>query len=169
MSISQSLIAEYDHEMATTRSVIERVPDDKYGWKPHEKSMSMGELISHLATLPAWAVSTVNNDSTDLAPVGGEPLSFPRAANRQEALRIFDDWRDQARAAIASAPDDHLMKPWSLLSGGKTIFTMPRVAVLRTFILNHNVHHRGQLSVYLRLNDIPVPSIYGPSADEGSM
>lgn len=169
MSIGKSMIAEYDHEMATTRTVIERVPDDKYGWKPHDKSMSMGDLISHLATMPGWAVHTINEDSTDIAPEGGEPMENQRAGSRKEALDLFDQNFAKARAAIESASDDHLMKSWSLMVGGKTVFTMPRVAVLRSFVLNHNVHHRGQLSVYLRLNDIPVPSIYGPSADEGSM
>ena len=167
MSISQALLPEFDHEMANTRKTLERVPEDKFGWKPHEKSMPMGNLAVHLATLPGWTVQTLQQESLDLAPPGGEPFKLPEAKNTKEVVAMFDQNVADARAALAEATDEQLMKPWSLLMTGKTIFTLPRVAVLRGFVMNHSIHHRAQLGVYLRLNDVPVPSIYGPSADEG--
>ena len=169
MPLSEALLPEFDQELAGTRRTLERVPEEKFGWRPHEKSMTMGGLASHLANLPTWAVLSVERDSFDMAPPGGPPPRAPEARSREELLATFDKNRDAARAAIAGASDEHLLKPWSLLSGGKTILTLPRVAVLRSFVMNHTIHHRAQLGVYLRLNDIPVPSIYGPSADEGSM
>ena len=169
MGLSQTLLPEFDHETANTRKTLERVPDEKFDWKPHEKSMPMGGLATHLANILIWATYTINGDSIDIAPSGGEPLRVPQATSRQELLDIFDKNLAEARAAIAGASDEHLLKPWSLLSGGKTIMTLPRIAVLRSFIMNHSIHHRAQLGVYLRLNDIPVPSIYGASADEGMM
>jgi len=167
MSISQALLPEFDHEMANTRKSLERVPDDKFGWKPHEKSMPMGNLAVHLATLPGWTVQTLQQESLDLAPPGGEPFKLPEAKNTKEVVAMFDKHVAEARSVLAEATDEQLMKPWSLLMTGKTIFTLPRVAVLRGFVMNHSIHHRAQLGVYLRLNDVPVPSIYGPSADEG--
>jgi uncharacterized damage-inducible protein DinB len=169
MAISESLLPEFDQEMANTRKTLERVPDDKFGWKPHEKSYAMGGLTTHLANLPSWAVLTINADSFDMAPPGAEPFKMPEVKSRQEALEMFDKNVADARAALAAASDEHLLKPWSLLSGGNTLMTLPKIAVLRSFVMNHIIHHRAQLGVYLRLNDIPVPSIYGPSADEGAM
>jgi uncharacterized damage-inducible protein DinB len=166
MTISQSLLPEFDNEMANTRKTLERVPDDKFAWKPHPKSSAMGPLANHVATLVGWANDSISTDSFDLAPPGGQPSRPPEAANRAELLSIFDQGVARARAAIAGAADEHLMKPWSLLHSGKTLMTMPRIAVIRSFVLSHIIHHRAQLGVYLRLNDIPVPSIYGPSADE---
>ncbi len=167
MPISKALLPEFDHEMASTRKTLERVPDDKFGWKPHEKSMPMGNLAVHLATLPGWTVQTLTQESLDLAPAGGEPFKLLEAKTTEEVLGIFDKQVAAARAEIAKASDEELMKPWSLLMTGQTIFTLPRAAVLRSFVMSHSIHHRAQLGVYLRLNDIPVPSIYGPSADEG--
>ncbi|HYP53127.1 MAG TPA: DinB family protein, partial [Pyrinomonadaceae bacterium] len=138
-------------------------------WRPHEKSMTMGELASHLANLPSWAVLGTSSDSFDLRPVDAPPPRTPQAKTSAELLETFDKNMAAARAAIAGASDEHLMQPWSLLSGGKTVMTLPRVGVLRGFVMNHTIHHRAQLGVYLRLNDIAVPSIYGPSADEGSL
>lgn len=169
MAISGSLLPEFDHEMANTRKTLERVPEDKLDWKPHHKSWAMGGLATHISNLPSWAVFTINQDSLDLAPPGAEPFRLPEAKSRQEFLEMFDKNVADARAAIAGASDEHLFKPWSLLKGGNTLMTMPRVAVLRSFVMNHIIHHRAQLGVYLRLNDVPVPSIYGPSADEGAM
>jgi uncharacterized damage-inducible protein DinB len=166
MTISQSLLPEFDNEMANTRKTLERVPDDKFAWKPHPKSSAFGPLANHVATLVGWANETIDSDSFDLAPPGGQPSRPPEANNRAELLSIFDQGVAKARAAIASASDEHLIKPWSLLHSGKTLMTMPRTAVIRSFVLSHIIHHRAQLGVYLRLNDIPVPSIYGPSADE---
>jgi uncharacterized damage-inducible protein DinB len=169
MSISAALLPEFDQEMATTRKTLERVPEDKFDWKPHEKSMALGGLATHLANLPIWTVFTINQDSLDLNPPGQGPYRLEPKTSRQEILEDFDKNVAAARAAIAGASDEELLKPWSLLSGGNTLMTLPKVAVLRSFVMNHLVHHRGQFSVYLRLNDIPVPSIYGPSADEGTM
>ena len=169
MSISESLLPEFDQEMTNTRKALERVPDDKFDWKPHEKSMALGGLATHLANLPNWTVFTINQDSLDIAPPGEEPFKLEQKNSRQEILEDFDKNVAAARAAIAGASDEVMLKPWSLLSGGNTVLTLPKIAVLRSFVMNHIIHHRGQFTVYLRLNDIPVPSIYGPSADEGSM
>jgi uncharacterized damage-inducible protein DinB len=155
--------------MANTRKTLERVPEDKFAWKPHEKSWAMGGLATHLANLPSWAVLTLSQDSFDMAPPGGEPWKNPLASSRQELLEMFDKNIADARAAIAGASDERMFSPWSLLSGGNTLMTLPKIAVLRSFVMNHIIHHRAQLGVYLRLNDVPVPSIYGPSADEGAM
>jgi uncharacterized damage-inducible protein DinB len=168
MSISEILLPEFDHEMATTRKTLERVPDDKFGWKPHEKSMSLGQLAHHIAFIPSWGVETINKDSIDVMPVGGGAPTPPKAETQRAVLDMFDGAVAASRAAIAGASDEQMMKPWTLLAGGKTVFTLPKAAVLRAFVLSHSIHHRGQLSVYLRLNDIPVPSIYGPSADENN-
>lgn len=165
MAISASLLPEFDHEMATSRTVIERVPEDKYGWKPHEKSMTAGRLASHVAEMPAWATSSITQDSLDLAG-GYKPFD---GSSRAEVLALFDKNVVAARAAIAGCSDETFMKNWTLKMGDKTLMTMPKVAVVRTFVMNHVIHHRGQLSVYLRELNVSVPSIYGPSADEGSM
>jgi uncharacterized damage-inducible protein DinB len=165
MAIKEGLLPEFDHEMATARRVIERVPEDKFGFRPHEKSMTMGRLASHIAEMPAWATSGITMDSLDLAS-DYKPFE---ARSSAELLETFDQNVAGARHSIAGASDETFMKNWSLKSGEKTLMTMPKIAVVRTFMLNHVIHHRGQLSVYLRLNDVAVPSIYGPSADEGSM
>ena len=166
MRISDMLLTEFDHEMANTRKTLERVPDDKFDWTPHAKSTTMGGLATHLANIPTWAVHALKKDSIDLAPVGEAPLRAEPARSRHEVLERFDKAVADARAAINEASDEVMQQPWSLLAGGKTIMTLPRAGVLRGFVMNHNIHHRAQLGVYLRLNDIPVPSIYGPSADE---
>lgn len=153
--------------MSNTRKTLERVPDDKFAWKPHEKSMTLGRLSGHLAEMPGWGIYTLSSESMDLAPVDGPPVQSPQPKNRQEVLALFDKGVAEMRAALAAAKDDQLLKPWSLLAGGKPIFTMPRIAVIRGMILNHGIHHRAQLGVYLRLNNLPVPALYGPSADEG--
>jgi len=166
MSLSESLLPEFDHEMANTRKVLERIPEDKLNWKVHPKSHTIGWVGMHLAEIPSWAEEALNHDSWDVAPVEGQPYRTPAANSRQAILDRFDKNVAAARAAIAAASDEQFMKPWSLLMGGKTLFTMPRAAVLRSFVLSHNIHHRAHLCVYLRLNDVPVPALYGPSADE---
>ena len=165
MSISQALIPEFDMEMANTRKTLDRIPDDKFEWKPHEKSMALGKLAGHLAFIPQWTVETINKDSLDVNPPDGGAAP-PSPTSRSQVLELFDRSVAEARSALERETDEHWMKPWSLLAGGKTIFTMPRVAVMRSFVISHMIHHRAQLGVYLRLNDVPVPSIYGPSADE---
>jgi len=168
MPLNQSLLLEFDHEMANTRKTLERVPEDKFDWKPHQKSFSMVALATHLATLPSWGGMMFGSDSFDLAPKG-EPIPPNEPAKSVEDLLVrFDKSIAGTRAALASASDADLLKTWTLLKAGETVLAMPRVAALRVFVMNHNVHHRAQLGVYLRLNDIPVPSIYGPSADEGA-
>jgi uncharacterized damage-inducible protein DinB len=162
MPLNQALLPEFDHEVATTRKLLERIPEDKLGWKPHEKSMSLGKLATHLATIGGFADAIVGVDSFDVA---NSPPN-PELKSRAEILGSFDKTSASARKAIAGASDEQLMKPWTLLASGKTILSLPRIGVLRSFFMNHSIHHRGQLSVYLRLNNVPVPSIYGPSADE---
>jgi uncharacterized damage-inducible protein DinB len=169
MKISEMLLPEFDQEMATTRRVLERVPEDKLGWKPHDKSMTLARLAGHVGEIPGYGVATIRMDSLDVAPVGGPPHEGMVASSRAQLLAAFDKNVSEARAAIAAASDESMGKTWTLLAGGKTIFEMPRVAVVRVLVLNHLIHHRGQLSVYLRQTGALVPSIYGPSADEGQM
>ncbi len=167
MSVAQMLLPEFDNEMKTTRRVLERVPEDKLDWQPHTKSMTLGRLASHLAELAGWGEYTLANDSLNLSPPGGPPFTPFDSRSRQEILETFDANVQKTRAALEQATDDAAFaKPWTLEFGERVIFTMPRAAVLRGTMFSHIVHHRGQLSVYLRLNDVPVPSIYGPSADE---
>ena len=166
MSLSQALLPEFDHEMAGTRKTLERVPESQLGWRPHVKSMTLGGLASHLANLPSWIGYTVERDSLDLAPVGQPALRQQEKTSRQALLDHFDRHLTEGRTLLAAASDETLLAPWTLLGGGKPYFTMPRVAVLRSFVMNHNVHHRAQLGVYLRLLDVAVPGLYGPSADE---
>lgn len=168
MALNEALLPEFDHEMSNTRKTLERVPAERFDWKPHEKSMAMGGLATHLSNLPIWAVYTISQDSLDLAPEGKPMPPAPLVKSQGELLENFDGNVAKARAAIAAAGDAELLRPWTLLSNGKEILTLPKVAVLRSFVMNHSIHHRAQLGVYLRLNDIPVPSIYGPSADEGA-
>ena len=167
MSISQMILPEFEHEMANTRKTLERVPDDKFAWKPHEKSMSLGGLATHLANIPSWTGNTFDVDELDVAPVDGPPFHLDEAKSQAEVLAAFDKNVASARAALEKATDENWQGQWSLLAGGKKIFTLPRTAVMRGFVMSHLIHHRAQLGVYLRLLDVPVPSIYGPSADEG--
>lgn len=166
MAIRDGILPEFDHEIANTRKVLERVPEGKPDYKPHEKSMPMGRLAGHVGEIPGWAKETILRDSIEVgsgAPQQQGPLVM---TSRNQLLEEFDKRAAAGRAAIAGASDEELMKPWSLIANGKTIFTLPKIAVLRGFVVNHMIHHRAQLGVYLRLNDVPVPSIYGPSADE---
>jgi uncharacterized damage-inducible protein DinB len=162
MSISQGLLPEFDQEMAGTRKCLERVPEGKTEWQPHPKSMTLGRLAGHLAELPTWVVETMKRDELSL---DGQYTPFI-SSSPKELLAMFDAKVAEARALIQSATDEEMMKPWSLKVRGQTAFTMPKIAVLRGMVMNHIIHHRGQLTVYLRLNDVPVPSLYGPSADE---
>ena len=163
--IKDGLLAEFDHEMGTTRKLLDRVPGDdpaRLSWKPHPKSMSLGGICTHLANLPHWGVTILSDASFDVATA---PPSIEEKQSRAEIVALFEDAARRARAALDKT-DAEFLAPWSLRRGGHEMFTMPRVSAFRTFVLYHSVHHRGQLSVYLRLNDIAVPSIYGPSADE---
>ncbi len=169
MGLAATLLPEYDHEMANARKCLERVPEDKFDWKPHEKSMSLGDLATHMANLPSWTLLSIEQDSFDMAPPGEDPPRVDSVDSLEGALAMFDKNISAGRAAIEGASDEHLLAPWALLHGGNEVFKMPRVAVLRSMIMNHMIHHRAQLGVYLRLNDVAVPSMYGPTADESGM
>lgn len=166
MTIAEALLPEFDHEMASTRECLSRIPDDKLAWKAHEKSWDLRSIATHVANLPRWTVMTMAETSFDMEPVGGEAVREDAVETIEQALEMFDRHVAAARQAIADGSDADMMASWSLLKAGETVMAMPRVAVLRSFIMNHMIHHRGQLTVYLRLNEIAVPSIYGPSADE---
>jgi uncharacterized damage-inducible protein DinB len=162
MAIKDALLAEYDHEMATTRRLLERIPDERLAWTPHEKSMSLGGLSTHLSNIPTWAGAILNDTSFDLA---GAPPNLEAKASRAAVLDAFDANTSKTRAWMDRTDAEYAAR-WTLKRDGHELFSVPRVAAFRSFIINHVIHHRGQLSVYLRLNNIPVPAIYGPSADE---
>jgi uncharacterized damage-inducible protein DinB len=166
MTISDALLPEFDHEISTTRKLLERVPEDKWDWTPHEKSMKLGRLACHVAEVTQFATAVAHTDSMDFAKGDYKRIDAP---GRKQLLEAFDKMAAEGRAAIAASKDEEMGKPWSLLFDGKPVMTMPKAGVLRTAMMNHMIHHRGQLSVYLRLTGTPVPSIYGPSADEGNM
>lgn len=166
MAIKDALLPEYDHEMGTTRRLLERVPEEDFAWKPHEKSMTLGQLSGHLANIPAWCAAVLDKPVFDLDSAGDsarprQPLS------RIALLQEFDGKVSAARASLVQRSDAEMLAPWTLKSGGHEIFTLPRISAIRSFVMNHSIHHRGQLSVYLRLRNIPLPSMYGPTADEG--
>ena len=160
MTIAETLLPEFDQEMATTRRVLERVPTDKGKWKPHEKSFSLAHLAQLVAWMPGWLTNAVRETSLDLSRAG------KYSDEKTEALlAMFDKNVKEARAAIGSAKDSDFAVSWSLRFGDRVVMTLPRADIVRQNI-NHLIHHRGQLTVYLRLLDVPVPSIYGPTADE---
>ena len=163
MALKDALLADFDHEMGTTRRLLERVPGDKLAWKPHAKSRTFGALAMHLGALPRWGTTILNDTVFDLQTMPPAPKA---PASHADILSIFDDAVRRTRAALDKT-DAELQGLWTLKRGDQEIFTLPRITAVRSFMLHHIIHHRGQLSVYLRLNDIPVPSIYGPSADEG--
>jgi len=165
MSIAQSLLPEFDHETAVTRTLLERVPDDKAGWAPHPRSMALGRLAMHLATLPDWTARTLREDQFDVAPDGKPAFATPDFQSTAQTLEIFTQSVARARGVIAATADLEMGKPWTMKRAGEKMFTMPRGAVLRSLVFNHSIHHRAQLGVYLRLLDIPVPPSYGPTAD----
>jgi uncharacterized damage-inducible protein DinB len=165
MAIADSLLPEFDHEMATTRRLLERTPEQDFAWKPHEKSMSLGQLTAHLANLPWWCSVVLDSAFFDINSPEGQQRSQP-PASVSALLADFDTKVAAARASLAKRTDPEMLTPWSLKQGDHEIFTVPKVGALRTFVMNHSIHHRGQLSVYLRLRNVPLPSIYGPTADE---
>ena len=162
--MKDALLADYDHEMGTTRRLLERIPEAQLGWKPHARSMSLGWLATHLTQIPLWADTILNQPSFDLAAA---PPHRAEETSRNAILAAFDAARAKTRGWM-DRTDAEYSSPWTLKRGTKQIFSMPRVAAFRSFVLHHIIHHRGQLSVYLRLHDVAVPAIYGPSADEGS-
>lgn len=163
MSINQTFIAELKHESASTRKMIERVPTEKNTWKPHEKSMVLGRLASHVAEIPGWITMIMKTDELDLAAAGMVPHV---AENNEELLGIFDNNLNGAVESLSNAAPEDFEKIWTLRRGEHVIYAMPKGMFLRSIAYSHLYHHRGQLSVYLRLLDVPVPGMYGPSADE---
>lgn len=156
------MLPEFDHEFGETRKALERVPEERFGWKPHEKSYSLHDLAAHLAEIPSWMGVTLEMDVFDL----DEPHERDVPETKKEILERFDTKLAEARELLANASGEQLMETWRMKQNGEVTLSMPKAAVLRSFILNHNVHHRAQLGVYLRMLDVPVPGHYGPSADE---
>ena len=165
MSIAGSMLPEFDHEMGTTRRVLERVPEADASWKPHPKSTGLGALAIHLATIPSWIGPTLEEPELDFAAPANAKYGPPAFTSTADLLARFDANVRQARERMAAAPDPAMAEPWTLRTGAHVIFTLPRTVVMRNFIMNHMIHHRGQLTVYLRLRDVPLPSVYGPTAD----
>ncbi len=166
MSIKDALLPEFDHETAVTRRLLERVPEADFAWRPHERSMSLGGLATHLSNIPTWTEAITQQGEFDLAslPPGVTARVQP---DRPGLLEFFDRNITQARARLAAMSDAEYLAMWTLKKDGHVVFSMPRIAALRSFLMNHSVHHRGQLSVYLRLRNVPLPAMYGPTADEG--
>ena len=162
MRLIDAILVELDQESAITRRILERVANDRLRWKPHDRSMSLGELASHLATLPGDIAAVASADAYDVESM--RPPQLP--ATNAEILRSLDQQLEAAKVLLEKMDDAFLLEQWRLTKGGREIMTMPRLALIRSILLNHLYHHRGQLSVYLRMLNIPVPSIYGPSADE---
>jgi uncharacterized damage-inducible protein DinB len=162
MSLGSTLIAELEREARTTRILLERVPDEKLGWKPHEKSMTLGQLAQHVATIPGGIATIGSLDSYDITNF----TKPPEPESSAELVATLDENVAKAKSILGGMDDAALMQSWSLTKAGEPVMILPRVGLFRTILLNHLYHHRGQLTVYLRLLDVPIPSIYGPSADE---
>ena len=165
MAIKDALLPEFDHEMGTTRRLLERTPEAELAWKPHDKSFTLGQLAGHIANIPYWCDLILQNTVFDVLSLGDD--TRPKTpVSVASLLSEFDRKVAAARAGLASTGDAEMLTPWTFKRGDQVVFTMPRVAAIRSFIMNHLIHHRGQLSVYLRLKDVPLPAIYGPTADE---
>ena len=164
MSMCESLAAELRQEAKTTRRLLERVPEESFGWKPHETSMTLGRLAGHVTELPMLVAAALSGDELDFAAGGFVPFNPTSTA---ELVEKFDANVESVAGLLEKQPDERMGEPWKLRSGDHVLFEMPRAMVVRFVGLNHVIHHRGQLSVYLRMLDVPLPSIYGPSADEG--
>ena len=165
MKLTELFLGELDREAVITRRALERVPEGRDEWKPHTKSMPLGRLAGLVATMPGWITMMIERDDHDLNPPGGSGYSQPPLRTPQELVQALDKGVAGARAALESTTEEHLLKPWRLLVAGNVVSEQPRHIMLRDSI-NHLAHHRGQLTVYLPLNDVPVPAIYGPSADD---
>ena len=163
MNLIDPVLAELTHEAATTRRLLDRVPEQHLGWKPHEKSMTLGRLATHLAEIPGWVSSIVEKDEFDVGASGHTPSKIERVA---DIRAMFDRNISAVADTLKRQSNDRLLATWRLKKNGKVVLEMPRMGVIRSLLMNHLIHHRGQLSVYLRLKDVPLPSIYGPTADE---
>ena len=166
MPMKDAILPEFDHEMGTTRRVLERVPEADLKWRPHDKSFNLGQLAAHVANIPTWVTPTIDNTIFDLATLG-EDARPKEPVSVGELVARFDSNVKAARKRLEELTDATLLGMWTLKQGEYEVFTMPKASVLRTFVMNHLIHHRGQLTVYLRLRNIPLPSVYGPTADEG--
>jgi uncharacterized damage-inducible protein DinB len=165
MTYAEILLQDFESETANTRKVLERIPDGRLDWQAHPKSHTIGWNANHVADIVNWLTMTLTTSSFDVAPLGGQPYEFPKLTSREKIVALFDQNVAVARKAISQAKDEEMGIMWTLLRGGNTIFSMPRAAIARQCV-NHLIHHRSHLCVYLRLNDIPVPGMYGPSGDE---
>ncbi len=163
MALIDALIAELKHESTSTRKILERVPIEKGEWQPHEKSFAIGRLATHIAEIPAWIPNIVLVDEYDIATRG---LNRHVASTKEELLKIFQDNIDKAVSVLGQIKEEDLSKIWSFKMGEKSLYELPKKVAVRAFAYNHLYHHRGQLSVYLRLMNVAVPGMYGPSADE---
>ncbi len=164
--MSENFRPELEHELTNTRKMLAVVPEDKWDWTPHAKSMSLGRLAGHVATLPGWGSTTFKTERLDISPENMPKDAQFSPKSREALLAKFDESASELRSTLAATPDEEFGKTWTLTWMGKEAFSMPRVAVYRSTVVNHLVHHRGQLSVYLRMLDVPIPGMYGPSADE---
>lgn len=169
MSIASQLMPEFEQELSNTRKILACIPDEQLDWKPHAKSMTLGRLAGHVAEMPSWAVSALTSDTLDLTTPPGQTMQANSAKSASENLAYFDQQVEAARAALSKASDEYIEQTWTLTFQGRTLVSMPRTRVLRHFVLSHMIHHRAQLGVYLRLLDVAIPGMYGPSADESKM
>ncbi len=163
MPIGQGLLNEFENESALTRRCLERIPEDKFDYKPHEKNLTMVALASHIVDMPEWGTQTLDTPEMDIDPETYKPWI---AESTADLLAKWDEHADGLKKRLARSTDEEMMVPWALKMGGQEVFRLPRVAVLRSMIFNHMIHHRAQLTLYFRLLDLSVPAIYGPSADE---
>lgn len=164
MPLIDALLPEFDREMGLTRKVLDRVPDGQFDWRPHPTSVTIGRLAEHLAEMPLWATTTMAQGGIDI--MTPRPADYQSPATRAAVLAMFDANLKVARTHLVNKTDGEFDAPWKLIAGGKEVFTMPKASVMRAFVLNHMVHHRGQMTVCLRMLGVPIPSIYGPSGDE---
>ena len=163
MAVRDSLLPEFDQEMAATRLVLERLPESAFGWRPHPKSYDLGGLAAHLAQIPRWGTSILKHDGHDLAAATAPGIALTTVA---DVLAKFDSHVTEVRAGLLEMADAQLLAPWALRRGTHLVLSMPRIAALRAFVVHHSIHHRGQMTVYLRLQDVPLPPLYGSTADE---
>ena len=166
MALNEPLIQELQHEAVSTRKMLERLPKEKLSWRPHDKSMTLGRLGMHIAEIPGWVNATILADELDFSKMEYKPTE---AESAEQALKIFDESLAKAIEVLKNTDDETMMKMWTMREGETVYFTLPKIAVLRSFVYSHLIHHRGQMSVYLRLLDVPVPGSYGPSADDSGM
>jgi uncharacterized damage-inducible protein DinB len=159
----EALLPEFDQEMANTRKMLERLPEDRMDFQPHEKSFDLLDLAGHISNIPTWTGVTLSTEELDFA----QPFERTPPETKEAVLAEFDSTVAEARAALEGASAEDMAVTWTLRDGDRVYFSMPRLAVIRSFVMNHLIHHRAQLGLYLRLLDVPIPGMYGPSADEG--